>query len=146
MPDAAVVGLTLLATGNSLGRFYGGGTCASSGPPVCFRSDATRLVLLFTDSPMHNGPPAGTSDPYDPVLLGLADVPDWPEARDALVAAGIKVLGLNSGTTAVHEALAEVATATGAVVGFEAAVYDLTLETGVVDLSFLVSTLAALVP
>lgn len=146
MPDGAVVGLSLLATGAALEPHYAGGSCATAGPAVCFRPGATRIVLLFTDSPMHNGPPSGTTNRYDASVLGLAELPDWPGARAALLAERILVVGLSSGDATVLGELTTVAQDTGAVVGIAPASFDIALGGGAVDLAFLVPVLEALVP
>lgn len=146
MPDGAVVGLTLLATGAALEPHYAGGSCATPGPAVCFRPGATRIVLLFTDSPMHNGPPSGTTNPYDTSVLRLSDLPGWPAARAALLAERILVVGLSSGDDTVLDELTTVAQDTGAVVGVAPASFDLALDSSAVDLAFLVPVLEALVP
>jgi hypothetical protein len=71
------------------------------------------IILLFTDAPMHNGPPDGTTDPYN-----LPDVPNWLDSISVLNDIGAKVLGFYSGgdwDISGLENLNETAIATGTV-------------------------------
>lgn len=148
MPDGAVVALYLLATGSALEPYFSRvADCPTGyGGAVCFRPGAARLVLLISDSPMHNGPPDGASDPYSASVLGLTMVPSWPAATAALISENIRVIGLNTGTAEVHADLEAVAVASGAETTTGPAAYDIDLDTGTVNLSFLVPVLEALVP
>lgn len=67
------------------------GSCpqAAFGYP-CFRSGTIPVVVMFTDTSMHNGP--GAADRYD-----IAS-PSYSDAAYALRSAGIKVIGIHSGT------------------------------------------------
>ncbi|MDH5672854.1 MAG: hypothetical protein OEZ06_11940 [Myxococcales bacterium] len=78
-PDAAPLALYSIATGEGL---YMGldkpGVPPRSGCPAgrwgypCFRADAIPVVILFTDSPMHEGPPVPGKDlRYDPANLTI---------------------------------------------------------------------------
>jgi len=95
-PEATVEALAILggsplpssATGLScsVGRAAGG----------CWRSSAARVVVMHTDSPIHNGPnPTGTGlySPY----TGITPAPaQWPAVRDALRASGTTLIVLDS--------------------------------------------------
>ncbi|MBI5499103.1 MAG: hypothetical protein HY907_02600 [Deltaproteobacteria bacterium] len=87
----------------------------------CFRADAVRVIVLITDAPYHNGP--GGYDPY----YGLpVTAPTYAQARDALVAAGIKVIGVHSDTWSSHDHDVQLARDTGAVdSGGSPLVYDI---------------------
>ena len=79
----------------------------------CFRPYSLPIVLLFTDMPMHNGPPDGTSYPYS----GYEE-PNWLDAIAVLNDIGAKVLGINSqdwGADDTRPHLEATAIATGAV-------------------------------
>jgi len=62
---------------------------------ACFRPGALPIVLLFGDNEFHNGPPDGDFQPYN--------IPDadpaphtYPEAVDALIDIGARVIGLTT--------------------------------------------------
>ncbi|RLB52149.1 MAG: hypothetical protein DRJ42_15600 [Deltaproteobacteria bacterium] len=96
VPESQTEALYLAATGEGFGRTVRPSNCAPGtvGYP-CFRAEGSRIILLFTDAPFHNGP--GNTNPY-----GRAVVPR-PHTYDQTVAAlrgiGAKVLGLFSGGT-----------------------------------------------
>lgn len=60
----------------------------------CFRQDGSRIILLFTDAPFHNGP-----DDSFPYTLGVSRPAPaaYAETVGALRAIGARVLGLYSG-------------------------------------------------
>jgi hypothetical protein len=78
-PDAHPLALYSLATGN--GHYFGvnkPGVLPRVGCPAgtwgypCFRDEAIPIVVLFTDSPPHNGPPNPLrNDDYDPAKLAI---------------------------------------------------------------------------
>ncbi|MBI5499101.1 MAG: hypothetical protein HY907_02590 [Deltaproteobacteria bacterium] len=123
-PESHVPALWTVATGDPSrtypvqpARSCGAGTI---GYP-CFRSDAVRVIILITDAPFHNGP--GGANPYAATVLGVTP-PTYIQARDALVAANIRVIGVNSGTAGSH--LTTLATDTRAVdAGGAAMVYTI---------------------
>ena len=95
-PESQTEALYQTATGEGLGSgvpAYAGPDCR--GAP-CFRSGALPIILLFTDAPFHNGPPATSADAY----TGITPLPHtWSEAIDAVNRIHGKVLGLSSGGT-----------------------------------------------
>lgn len=92
-PEALVEALYLSGTGAGFGRFVPPATCPADtvGYP-CFQAEGSRIFLVFTDAPTHNGP--GGHDAY-------RGVRPEPHEYDVTVAAlrmiGAKVLGLYSG-------------------------------------------------
>lgn len=112
-PESQVEALYQTATGEGLGGFVlqsFGCPMGGSGYP-CFRADSIPVVLLFTDQVFHNGP--GGSAPYSSILSPSPH--SYEEARDALLAKGIRVIGLESGGGVATEDLRTVARDTGAV-------------------------------
>ena len=94
IPESLVEALYLTATGEAAGLLVPPRRCAAGtiGYP-CFRREGSRIVILVTDAPSHNGP--GNSDPYEP---GVAPRPhSYEQAVEALGGIGAKVLGLYSG-------------------------------------------------
>jgi hypothetical protein len=91
----------------------------------CFRSDAVAIIILFTDSPMHNGPGGNNYSG------GASFAPSYAETIAALNAHSIHVIGVNSGNDYVDPAgtrrdLNAVARDTGAVdAGGGVLVYDI---------------------
>lgn len=123
-PESQVEGLYQIATGEGLPGFVepsfgcpGGGF----GYP-CFRTDALPVILLFTDAPFHNGP--GGSNPYGSDCRATG-AHDYEEARAALVARRIRVMGLFSGRADGRSDLERVARDTGAVSGGAPIVFDI---------------------
>lgn len=100
-PESQVEALYQIATGEGISPWVP----ASFGCPMggfgypCFRSDALPVVLLFSDAPFHNGP--GGAHPYgSPTAcpaVASAGAHAYADARDALVANEIRVIGLYSG-------------------------------------------------
>ncbi len=81
----------------------------------CFRNNGSRIVLLFTDAAMHNGP--GGSEAYDSPPFSPAPA-TYEMAVGALRDIGAKVLGLYSGNDPRDRAVTDlnaVARDTGAV-------------------------------
>ncbi len=97
-PEATVEALYLSASGNALGRFVAPRRCPAGASTVgypCFRTDGSRIFLVFTDAAFHNGP--FNANPY-------VDAPElsprphsYTDAVTALRGIGAKVLGLYSG-------------------------------------------------
>ena len=114
-PESQVEGLYQTATGEgypgSFGTVEPSRGCPSGGFGYpCFRHDALPIVFLFTDAPFHNGP-TGENE-----YSGLSPPPHtYVQARDALVANGIRVIGFNSGSGSAARDLNAVARDTGAV-------------------------------
>ncbi len=137
-PESQTEALYQVATGEGFSTFVPPSDCPAGtvGYP-CFQSDGSRIILLFTDAPFHNGP--GMSDPYAPDLTPAPHT--YAEALNALRGIGAKVLGLFSGG-ADMEALADlnaIARNSGAVApSGEPIVFDIgtdggRLDTGVVQ-------------
>jgi hypothetical protein len=125
-PDSQVPALHALATGmvDRICPRPSLPVCAAGGHP-CFRPDAVPLVVLITDSTFHSGP--GETDPYGTVDTGTCTAfhVGYEDARSALVAEGIKVLGVEAGGTAAARAqLEQLVTDTGAIASRGAIVWD----------------------
>jgi len=114
-PESHVAALWTVATGDpsrTLPR-QGARACAAGriGYP-CFRPDAVRVIVLITDAPYHNGP--GGANAYSAPVGGVTP-PTYAQARDALVAANIKVIGVHSDTWSTNAHDVQLARDTGAV-------------------------------
>jgi len=147
-PESQTEALYLAATGEGMGVFVPPSRCPEGtvGYP-CFRPDGSRIILLFTDAPFHNGP--GGSNAYGPDVSPTPHT--YAESINALRSIGAKVLGLFSGgsdTEALRD-LQAVARDTGAVTPTgEPIVFDIgtdgrRLDRGVVET---ISTLVDEVP
>ncbi len=149
-PESQVEALYQTATGAGLGVWvppYAGPDCL--GAP-CFRPGALPIVLLFTDAPMHNGPPGTTADAY----VGIEPTPHtWAQAIEALNAISAKVVGLYSGDPAYPDGrpdLLATVEATGAVdlegapLFYDIGVDGALLTTSVIDGIDVLATNAAL--
>ncbi|MFK8004496.1 MAG: hypothetical protein AB8H86_33320 [Polyangiales bacterium] len=113
-PESHIEALWQSATGAGIPELLAPGTCAAGrvGYP-CFREDGSRIILLFTDAPFHNGP--GDSFPY---TLGVSRPAPagYDETVGALRTIGARVLGLYSGAGGVGLShLRTIAEDTGAV-------------------------------
>lgn len=99
-PESQVEALYQIATGEGFGTYVPASLgCATGGLGYpCFRADALPVVLLFTDAPFHNGP-SGAHRYDDPdACPSIRPEPHaYADAREALDAAGIRVIGLHSG-------------------------------------------------
>ena len=95
IPESHVEALYQAATGEGLGRYVRPAICASDRVGgACFRESGSRIVLLFTDAEMHEGP--GGSNPYtEPPISPRPH--RYEDAVNALRGIGAKVLGLYSG-------------------------------------------------
>lgn len=94
-PESTVEALYLSATGMALGRFVPPRRCPDGttvGYP-CFRTEGSRIFLVFTDAAFHNGPFGAW--PYDDSVTPRPHTYD--ETIGALRGIGGKVLGLYSG-------------------------------------------------
>lgn len=117
VPESHVEALYQAATGTGLGRFVPPSRCPAGtvGYP-CFRATGSRIVLLFTDAEMHNGP--GNNAPYDSPPINPTPAV-YEEAVNELRAIGAKVLGLHSGGdfegARARQDLSQIARDTGAV-------------------------------
>lgn len=122
-PESQVEALYQVATGAGHGSYIPpsfGCPRGGIGYP-CFRPDALPIVLLFTDAPFHSGP--GGSNPY---LCTVIPPPHtYEEARQALTALGIRVIGLYSGEGEGRGDLLAIARDTGAVEGGSPLVFDI---------------------
>lgn len=126
-PESQVEALYQIATGEGIGVYVPPSLgCPTGGIGyACFRPDALPVVLMFTDAPFHNGP--GPSDdrlsfPYsarDACPTVFPEPHRYSEARDALNAVGIRVIGLYSGPSGEDglSHLTRIATDTDAVDG-----------------------------
>ena len=94
--DATVEALSILAGGSvhptALGLSCSAGRVAGG----CWRPGAQRVIVVHTDSPIHNGP-----DPAGPGLLapyvGISPAPaTWPDVRSRLLASGTLVIFVDS--------------------------------------------------
>ncbi|AKF09230.1 internalin [Sandaracinus amylolyticus] len=94
LPEATVEALWVTATSDAPMRLVPARSCPAGtvGYP-CFEREGSRIFLLFTDAPTHNGP--GGSDRYAPVL-GFRNH-TYEETVMELRTIGAKVLGLYSG-------------------------------------------------
>ena len=94
LPESGVEALYLVSTGRSAGLLVPPRRCGAGtiGYP-CFRREGTRIIVLVTDAPSHNGP--GGAEPYGPDVAPRPHTYD--EALIAMRAIGAKVLGLYSG-------------------------------------------------
>jgi hypothetical protein len=103
VPESHVEALYQTATGDGSGAWIPPTRCAEGtvGYP-CFREDGSRIILLFTDAPMHNGP--GDSAPYDTSLIAPAPA-TYDMAISAIRDIGAKVVGLYSGGEFIHRGL-----------------------------------------
>lgn len=114
-PESQVEALYQAATGEGLGSWISPNSCSSGNGAPCFRTDAIPVILLFTDAPMHNGPPGTSADPY----ANISPPPHtWSEAVAALNDIHAKIIGLNSEgewSSDAHHDLNEIAIATGLV-------------------------------
>lgn len=122
-PESQVEALYQVATGEGLGTFippsFG---CPSGGIGYpCFRPDALPIVLLFTDAPFHSGP--GGSNPYRCSVFPSPHT--YEEARQALDALGIRVMGMYSGEGEGRGDLLAIARDTGAVEDGSPLVFDI---------------------
>lgn len=108
-PEAIPPSLYSIATGSAItrgaitewpARATACATAGGIGYP-CFRPGSTPIVLLFTDSPMHNGPtlPTVSASNYSAAVPTF----NYAQARDALVAIGAKVVTIWSGNDACSE-------------------------------------------
>jgi hypothetical protein len=95
-PESQTEALYQAATGEGIGTFVPRARCPDGtvGYP-CFRSEGSRIFLLFTDAEFHNGP-AGTNRYLDDVEPSPHQ---YGEAVAAMQRIGAKVLGLFSGGT-----------------------------------------------
>ena len=94
VPEAAVEALYTSAVGRGPGSLVPPRNCPDGtvGYP-CFGADGSRIFLLFTDAPFHNGPDG--AEAYGPMLLWRNAT--YEETTVALRGIGAKVLGLYSG-------------------------------------------------
>ncbi|MEM9070549.1 MAG: hypothetical protein AAGE52_18735 [Myxococcota bacterium] len=90
-PEAQVEGLYQVATGAGLDPWItpSAGCPAGGFGGACFRRESLSVVLLITDAPMNNGPPADEDYRFDGPHL-------WPETRSVLRSANILVIGLGA--------------------------------------------------
>jgi hypothetical protein len=136
-PESQVEALFQTATGLGFPPWVPPSSCAAGtvGAP-CFRSEGSRIVLLFTDAPFHNGPSG--SIPYEPGAMPIRPA-SYAEAVAALNGIGAHVLGIWSGEDWGREDMDAIARDTGAVTATGAPiVYDIgmtgeALDTGVIE-------------
>lgn len=93
IPESHVEALYQTVTGDGLGDWIDMGGCPDGVGGACFRPGALPIILLVTDAPMHNGPPASAGDDY----ATISPAPHtWEEMIDALNFLHAKVIGLDS--------------------------------------------------
>ncbi|MFH1434197.1 MAG: hypothetical protein ABIJ56_00640 [Pseudomonadota bacterium] len=147
--ESQVEALYQSCTGAGLGTWVNSYVCPDGFGAPCFRFGALPIILLFTDAPMHNGPPGTVGDAY----TGIIPAPhEWSDAIAALNDLHAKVIGMDSegsyGRDAWHD-LNETAIATGTVdLDGTPLVFDIgssgeLLDTSVVDS---IETIATKVP
>jgi hypothetical protein len=93
LPESQVEALYQAVTGEGLGTWVPPYACASGFGAPCFREGALPFIVLVSDAPMHNGPPgtAGT------VYAGITPEPHvWDDAVGAILAAGAKIISIDS--------------------------------------------------
>ena len=114
-PESLVEALYQTLTGEGLGTWVPPYACTSGSGAPCFREGAMPLVVVFTDAAMHNGPPgtAGT------VYAGITPEPHvWDDAVGAILAAGAKIISIDSedaSVTIAYNDLVQTAEATESV-------------------------------
>jgi hypothetical protein len=93
-PESQTEALYQAASGSGIGTFVPPASCPAGtvGYP-CFRSEGSRIFLLFTDAEFHNGP-TGTNEYLDDVEPAPHS---YPDALASMESIGAKVLGLFSG-------------------------------------------------
>ncbi len=93
IPECHVEALYQVMTGAGLGTWIPAGGCPDGVGGACFRPGALPIILLVSDAPMHNGPPAGAGSEY----ASISPPPHtWDEAIGALNTYHAKVIGLDS--------------------------------------------------
>lgn len=108
-PESLVEALYLSVTGEGLGAFVAPAACPEgrTGHP-CFRPQSVPVFVVFTDAPSHEG--LDGSHPY----TGVTPTPHvFSDAAGALVAAGARLVGMDSGFGNARVDLEPLATATG---------------------------------
>jgi hypothetical protein len=91
--ESHVEALYQAVTGDGLGTWIAPHTCPDGVGAACFRPGALPIIVLVTDAPMHNGPPAGSGSDY----AGISPAPhDWSDAIAELNLLHAKVIGLDS--------------------------------------------------
>ena len=117
---------------------------------VCFRPGSQRFVLFFSDSEMHNGPPDGLYEPWGPeVVPSEGALATYPEVVEALVAAGIRVIVIDTWTDTwgqAHDQFETLAADTGAVTAAGTARFELDMSAGPQDLAFVLDVIDELLP
>jgi hypothetical protein len=95
-PEATVEALSVLA-GGALPSTAAGLSCSvGRAAGGCWRSSAARVVVVHTDSPIHNGPDPAGPGLYSP-YTGITPAPaQWPAVRDALRTSDTTVVFLDS--------------------------------------------------
>ncbi len=135
-PESDVVALYCTATGEGVSTYVepSPGCLEGRFGYPCFRPYSLPIILLFTDAPMHNGPPDGLTEPYS-----LPDIPTWLDAIAVLNDIGAKVLGFFSGgewDSSGLDHLNQTAVSTGAVLASgEPLVWELSSDGTGLDLA-----------
>lgn len=112
IPESQITALFQIASGAGLGGYVAPAECPGQtvGFP-CFRPHGSRIVVLFTDAEMHEGP--GGHSPYDSIIPAP---PTYEQTIDALRSIGARVVGVYSGEPGLgRDHLRQVARDTGAV-------------------------------
>lgn len=112
-PESQVEALYQLATAAGIAPWVAPQTSCPAGTAgyVCYRPDATPVIVLLSDAPFHNGPLG--DHPYDDTSVAGAHT--YADAVSALNSIGAKVVGVYSGVPDYgRDDLAAIARDTGA--------------------------------
>ncbi len=92
-PESFIEALYLMSTNESLNPWFSPQSCDPDKlGAMCFREEATPIIIVITDSYTHEGP--GGSNPY----TGLTPTPHtYGQTIEALESIGAHVLGVNTG-------------------------------------------------
>lgn len=72
-------------------------TCSSGRTPGgCWRATATRVVVVYTDSPIHGGPAVSGTGIEMPYTGATTPPVTWPDVRTQMLAQGVLVIWLDS--------------------------------------------------
>ncbi len=110
-PESYVEALYLMSTNQPFGSWFSPTSCpAGTQGAMCFRDNATPIIILITDAPTHNGP--GNSSPYS----AISPTPhSYNQAITALNDIGAHVIVIHSGIVPSYPEMSQLATDTGGV-------------------------------
>jgi hypothetical protein len=102
--DATVEALSVLA-GGPLASSSIAMVCSSGGGGGCWRSGARRVVVIFTDSEIHEGPDPATAGALYLPYSGISPAPaTWTSVRSALLASGTLLFWIDANAPATASA------------------------------------------